>query len=68
MIHREYSSSDVSTIDRNVDYRSKCSSMIYDKTNVSQEKPWKLIGRQVWSHLLYSGDGLTKYLQKKQRK
>ena len=32
VIHREY----VNTIDRNIDYRSKCSSMIYDKTNVSQ--------------------------------
>ena len=29
---RLYPSSDVSTIDRNIDYRSKCSSMIYDKT------------------------------------
>ena len=33
---REYPSSDANTIDRNIDYRSKCSSMIYDKTNVSQ--------------------------------
>ena len=36
VIHREYPSSDVNTIDRNIDYRSKCSSMIYNKTNVSQ--------------------------------
>ena len=36
VIHRKYPSSDVNTIDRNIDYRSKCSSMIYDKTNVSQ--------------------------------
>ena len=35
-IHREYPSSDVNTIDRNIDYRSKYSSMIYVKTNVSQ--------------------------------
>ena len=35
-IHRKYPSSDVNTIDRNIDYRSKCSSMIYDKTNVNQ--------------------------------
>ena len=34
MIHRKYPSSDVNTIDRNIDYRSKCSSMIYGKTNV----------------------------------
>ena len=32
MIHREY----VNTIDPNIDYQSKCLSMIYDKTNVSQ--------------------------------
>ena len=36
VIHRKYPSSDVNTIDRNIDYLSKCSSMIYDKTNVSQ--------------------------------
>ena len=33
VIHREYPSSDVNTIDPNIDYRSKYSSMIYDKTN-----------------------------------
>ena len=33
---RIYPASDVNTIDRSIDYRSKCSSMIYDKTNVSQ--------------------------------
>ena len=31
---QKYPSSDVNTIDRNIDYRSKCSSMIYGKTNV----------------------------------
>ena len=36
VIHRKYPSSDVNIIDRNIDYRSKCSSMIYDKTNVSK--------------------------------
>ena len=36
VIHRKYPSSDVNTIDCNINYRSKCSSMIYDKTNVSQ--------------------------------
>ena len=34
VIHRKYPSSDVNTIDRNIEYRSKCSSMIYGKTNV----------------------------------
>ena len=34
VIHRKYPSSDVNTIDRNIDYRSKCSSMIYGETNV----------------------------------
>ena len=34
MIHRKYPSSDVNTIDRNIDYRSKCSSTIYGNTNV----------------------------------
>ena len=34
MIHRKYPSSDVNTIDHNIDYRSKCSSTIYGKTNV----------------------------------
>ena len=36
VIHRKYLYSDVNTIDRNIDYRSECSSMIYDKTYVSQ--------------------------------
>ena len=31
---QKYPSSDVNTIDRNIDYRSKCSSMIYGKTDV----------------------------------
>ena len=31
---QKYPSSDVNSIDRNMDYRSKCSSMIYGKTNV----------------------------------
>ena len=34
VIHRKYPSSDVNTIDCNIEYRSKCSSMIYGKTNV----------------------------------
>ena len=34
VIHRKYPSSDVNTIDPNIEYRSKCSSMIYVKTNV----------------------------------
>ena len=34
VIHRKYPSSDVNTIDCNIDYPSKCSSMIYGKTNV----------------------------------
>ena len=49
VIYRKYPSSDVNIFDRNIYYRSKCSSMIYDKTNVSQ-LPWKPIGRQRWSH------------------
>ena len=51
---REYPSSDVNTIDRNIDYRSKFSSMIYDKTNVSQ-----------FSHESRSvaSDGLTECIQ-----
>ena len=32
---QKYPSSDVNTIDRYIDYRSKCSSMIYGKTNVT---------------------------------
>ena len=53
VIHRKYPSSDVNTIDRNIDYRSKCSSMIYDKTNVSQS-------HESWS---VASDGLTKCIQ-----
>ena len=34
VIHRKYPFSDVNTVDCNIDYRSKCSSMIYGKTNV----------------------------------
>ena len=34
VIHRKYPSSDVYTIDRKIDYLSKCSSMIYGKTKV----------------------------------
>ena len=64
---REYPSSDLNTIYRNIDYRSECSSMIYDKTNVSQSSHES---RSVAS------DGLTKCIQamvslniyKKQRK
>ena len=50
VIHREYPSSGVYTNDRNIAYRSKCSSMIYDKTNVYMQWPWKPIRRQRWSH------------------
>ena len=54
VIHRKYPSSDVNTIDRNIDYRSKFSSMIYDKINVSQNSHES---RSVAS------DGLTKCIQ-----
>ena len=33
-LNRKYPFSDVNTIDRNIEYRSKCSSMIYGKTSV----------------------------------
>ena len=46
VIHRKYPSSDVNTINRIIDYWSKCSLMIYGKTNVQlthcgREDLWK---------------------------
>ena len=68
VIHRKDPSPDVNTIDRNIDYRSKCSSMNYDKTNgqsiaMKADRSPAMVSLNVY----ITGDGLTKYLQKQHK-
>ena len=68
VIHRKYPSSNMNIIDHNIDYRCKCSSMIYGKTDVQSiamkaDRSPAMVSLNVY----ITGDGLTKYLQKQRK-